>query len=310
MNELFDCRKAFASTLMELAEGDPSVVAVCNDSVGSSNLTAFRDRFPERLFNVGIAEQNMVGVGAGLASTGKIPFVCAASCFLTGRAMEQIKVDAGYSKWNIKLCGMASGVAYGELGPTHHSIEDIAWTRAIANLTVLVPADPRETAAMVRAIHNHDGPVFLRVSRMGVPNVHRPDQAFSIGKAIRLREGSDITIIAMGTLVSRALDAAEQLAQQGISARVVNMSSIKPLDRDEIAAAVEETKAIVTAEEHTTLGGLGGAVAEVVVTTRPIPMRMVGVPGVFAPTGSAEFLHEYFGLTAGGIIAAARDVLG
>lgn len=308
MSELFDCRRAFAAALIALAEQDERVVAVCNDSVGSSNLGGFRERFPSRLFNVGIAEQNMVGVAAGLASSGKVPFVCAASCFLTGRATEQLKVDAGYARNNIKLCGMAPGMAYGELGPTHHSIEDVAWTRAIGNMTVLVPADPTETAALMHAIHAMDGPAFLRVSRMGVPAVHAPEQTFTIGKAVRLREGRDITLIAMGTLVSRALDAAEQLAAEGISVRVVNMASVRPIDRAEIIAAASETRGIVTAEEHTVYGGLGSAVAEVVVTTKPVPMRMVAVPGVFAPTGSAEWLHDHFGLNARGIAAAAREL--
>lgn len=308
MSALFDCRKAFADTLLELAEADPRVVAVCNDSVSSSNLTGFRERFPRRLFNVGIAEQNMVGVSAGLANGGKIPFTCGASCFLTGRAMEQVKVDCGYANANVKLCGMASGMAYGQLGPTHHSIEDIAWTRAIGNLTVIAPADPAETAALTRAAYEMDGPVFLRISRMGVPAVHAPGQAFRIGKAIRLREGKDLTIIAYGTLVSRALDAAKLLEAEGIHARVVNMATIKPLDVDEILAAAEETGRIVTAEEST-VGGLGGAVAEVVVAHRPVPMRMLAVPS-FAPTGSPEFLHDHFGLNAAGIVAAARALTG
>lgn len=310
MSDLFDCRKAFATTLIELAEQDERVVVVCNDSVSSSNLAGFRDRFPDRLINVGIAEQNMVGVGAGLASAGKIPFVCAASCFLTGRATEQVKVDAGYARNNVKLMGMAPGMAYGELGPTHHSIEDIAWTRAIANLTVITPADPVETAATIRLVHAYEGPVFVRVARMGVPVVHAADQTFEIGKAIRLREGSDITLIAMGTLVSRALEAADDLAAKGVSARVVNMSTVKPIDVEEILAAASETRGIVTAEEHTVYGGLGSAVAEVVVTHKPVAMRMVAVPGVFAPTGSAEFLHDHFGLNAAGIVAAAVEILG
>jgi transketolase len=310
VSDLFDCRKAFATTLIELAEQDERVVVVCNDSVSSSNLAGFRDRFPDRLINVGIAEQNMVGVGAGLASAGKIPFVCAASCFLTGRATEQVKVDAGYARNNVKLMGMAPGMAYGELGPTHHSIEDIAWTRAIANLTVITPADPVETAATIRLVHAYEGPVFVRVARMGVPVVHAADQTFEIGKAIRLREGSDITLIAMGTLVSRALEAADDLAAKGVSARVVNMSTVKPIDVEEILAAASETRGIVTAEEHTVYGGLGSAVAEVVVTHKPVAMRMVAVPGVFAPTGSAEFLHDHFGLNAAGIVAAAVEILG
>ena len=309
MSVRFDCRQAFSEALIDLASADDRVVAVCNDSVGSSNLKDFRDRFPARLFNVGIAEQNMVGTAAGLASAGRIPFVCAASCFLTGRALEQIKVDAAYSRTNVKLCGMASGMAYGELGPTHHSIEDVAWTRAIANMTVLVPADPVETKAMVQMSHALEGPVFLRVSRMGVPSVHLPDQKFQIGKAVRLRDGRDLTLIAMGTLVSRAIEAAAVLASEGIEARVVNMSTVKPIDRDEVIAAARDTKRIVTAEEHTVFGGLGAAVAEVVVTEQPVPMRMVAVPGVFAPTGSAEFLHDHFGLSAAGIVAAARELL-
>ena len=309
MGALFDCRQAFAETLLELAAQNKNVVAVCNDSVGSSNLGKFRDRFPERLINVGIAEQNMVGVGAGLAMSGKIAFVCAASCFLTGRALEQIKVDCGYANTNVKLCGISSGMAYGELGPTHHSIEDLAWTRAIANMTVVVPADPLETAAMVRNASEFEGPVFLRLSRMGVPVVHSTTQKFAIGKAIRLKEGRDLTIIAVGTLVSRALEAAEQLAADGISARVVNMATVKPIDRDEVIAAATETGRIITAEEHTIVGGLGSAVAEVVVEHHPVPVKMIGVPGIFAPTGSAEYLHEHFGMSAAGIVAAARNLL-
>src|SRR5215510_10870145 len=218
---LHDCRKAFSDTLIALAEADSRIVAVANDSIGSSNLREFKQRFPHRVVNVGIAEQNMVGVGAGLANGGLIPFVCGASCFLTGRALEQIKVDLGYSRSNVKLCGMSSGVAYGELGPTHHSIEDMAWLRAIANLTVIVPADPVETEQAVRAAWRAEGPMFLRISRMPVPIVHPKDYQFEIGRAARLREGDDLTLIANGVMVSRALDAAVLLADQGISARVL-----------------------------------------------------------------------------------------
>jgi transketolase len=174
MSAKVDCRVAFSETLIALAEADPRIVAVANDSIGSSNLKAFKQRFPDRLVNVGIAEQNLVGVSAGLANAGKIPFTCAASCFLTGRALEQIKADVAYSRHNVKLCGMSSGMAYGELGPTHHSIEDLAWTRAIANMTVVVPADPLETAHAMRAAVAMDGPVFLRLSRLPVPTVLPP----------------------------------------------------------------------------------------------------------------------------------------
>ncbi|MGO9255182.1 MAG: transketolase family protein [Bryobacteraceae bacterium] len=303
-----DCREAFAATLECLAAQDPRIVAVVNDSVGSTRLGAFSKRFPKRLINVGIAEQNMVGIGAGLANGGKIPFVCAASCFLTGRALEQIKVDVAYSRSNVKLCGMSSGLAYGQLGPTHHSIEDLAWTRVIAGLTVIVPADPAETAQAVRAIAAMDGPAFLRLSRLPVPDVHPADLDFRIGRARVLRAGRDIALIANGTMVCRALEAAALLEREGVSARVINMSTLQPLDREAILDAAGSTQAIVTVEEHSVYGGLGGAVAEVTATSRPVPMRILGIP-TFAPTGTAEWLFEYFGLTPQGICSAALELL-
>ena len=308
MSDLFDCREAFATTLEELASTDQSIVVVVNDSISSTRLGGFKKLYPERFINVGIAEQNMVGVGAGLASAGKVPFVCGASCFLTGRALEQVKVDLGYAKNNVKLCGMSSGVAYGELGPTHHSIEDFAWTRVIGNLVVVAPADPIETRSMLRAIAAYQGPVFFRLSRMPVPNVHAEDYQFRLGKASRLREGGDLTIIANGVMVARALAAAEALEAEGISSRVLNMSSIKPLDADAVVAAARETGAIVTVEEHSIYGGLGGAVAEVVAGSFPVRVHIMGFPG-FAPTGSASFLLEHFGLTADGIAEAARGLV-
>jgi transketolase len=308
MSSLHDCRKAFAETLVALAAADPRVVVVANDSVGSSNLKDFKKRFPERLVNVGIAEQDMVGISAGLANGGMMPFVCGASCFLTGRALEQIKADLAYSRHNVKLCGMSSGVAYGELGPTHHSIEDMAWTRAIANMTVIVPADPVETAAALRAAAAYHGPVFLRLSRMPVPVLHPEDYEFEIGRAVRLRDGANITLIANGTMVCRAMEAASLLEADGVQAAVVNMSSVRPLDRRAIIEAAAAGP-IVTIEEHTLVGGLGSAVAEVVVTTHPVRMRMLGIPGEFAPTGSPAFLFEHFGLTPGHIRQAALDLM-
>jgi transketolase len=308
MNDLHDCRNAFADTLLALAESDSRIVVVANDSIGSSNLKEFKKRFPARLVNVGIAEQNMVGVGAGLANGGLIPFVCGASCFLTGRALEQLKVDLGYSRANVKLCGMSSGVAYGELGPTHHSIEDLAWTRAIANMTVIVPADPIETASAMRAALRYEGPVFLRLSRMPVPDVNAADYKFEIGRAVKLRGGSDITLIANGTMVCRALEAASLLQSDGIRAAVVNMSTVRPLDHEAIRQAATAGP-ILTIEEHTVVGGLGGAVAESVVQSHPVRMRMLGFPGEFAPTGSPGFLFEHFGLTPQNIRKAAEQLL-
>jgi transketolase len=306
---LHDCRDEFAATLERLAQGDERVVVVVNDSIGSSKLGGFAKRFPERLVNVGIAEQNLVGVAAGLANGGKRPFVAAASCFLTARALEQIKADLAYSNANVTLCGMSPGVAYGQLGATHHSIEDVAWLRAIANMIVVVPADPAETAQALTAAAEHDGPVFVRVSRMPVPVVNADDYRFEIGRAVRVRHGDDVTLIANGTMLSRAVEAAALLDGDGIDARVVSMPTVKPLDPAEVEAAAAETGGIVTVEEHTIRGGLGGAVAEHVVVTQPVPMRILGIPDTFAPTGSAVWLLDHFGLNAEGIRAAARGLL-
>ena len=306
--QLYDCRDAFADTLLELAHADARVVAVVNDSLGSTKVTKVAAALPAQVINVGIAEQNMVGIGAGLANGGRIPFVCGATPFLTGRARELIKVDAAYSGANVKLIGVSSGVAYGELGPTHHSIEDVAWTRAIDRLVIIVPADPLETAQAMRAAYEFVGPVFVRTSRMSVPIIHATDYRFEIGRAARLREGDDVTLIANGVMVTRALDAATLLAAEGIEARVLNMASVAPLDREAIIAAARETGGIVSAEEHIVRGGLGSAVAEVVVTEAPVPMRILGFPG-FCPTGSASWLLEWARLTPAGIAAAAREIV-
>lgn len=306
----FDCRQAFAETLIELAGHDRRIVAVCNDSVGSSNLTKFQAAFPDRLINVGIAEQNMVGVAAGLANGGFVPFVCCASPFLTGRALEQIKADIVYSAYPVVLCGMSPGVSYGELGPTHHSIEDLSWLRALTGLAVIVPADPEQTRAAVRWAAGAEMPAFLRIGRFKVPAVSPEGApAFTYGKADVLRDGRDLTIVATGTMVSRALQAAEQLDRRGVAARVINMSTIKPLDESAVLAAARDTGRIVTVEEGVVEGGLGAAVASLVAQHRPVPMRILGVPG-FAPTGSAGFLLDHFGLNAAGIAAAALEVQG
>lgn len=303
----YDCRDAFSKTVEALAEADPRIVAVVSDSVGSSKLVNFRKRWPERLINIGIAEQTLVAVGAGLANGGKVPFVSAASCFLSARAMEQIKADVAYTNVNVKLIGQSSGVAYGELGPTHHSIEDMAWLRLLSNLTLIVPSDPWETEQAIRAAAAHVGPVFVRVSRMPVPALERKNANFAIGLAETMREGNDLAIICNGVMVHRAIAAADALHDEGIAARVINMSTINPLDTEAILKGAE-TGAIVTAEEHSVRGGLGGAVAEVVATHEPVPMRILGFPG-FLPTGSAEWLLDHFGLTADGIAAAAREVM-
>lgn len=307
--KLSDCRDAFTAMLERLAERDGRIVAVCNDSVGSSKLGAFKSRWPERLINVGIAEQNMVGVGAGLANGGMLPFVCGAAPFLTGRALEQIKADIAYSNANVKLVGISSGLAYGELGPTHHSIEDFAWTRVLPNLPVIAPCDAIETAAAVEWAASHPGPVFLRLSRVGVPDLLPPGHRFALGRADLLRDGHDVTLVANGTLTHRMVKAAEILAGQGIEARVLNMATVRPIDIAAVVSAARDTGAILTAEEHSTFGGLGSAIAEVVVAEAPVPMRILGVPGVFAPTGSAEFLLDEFGMAPAAVADAARALI-
>ncbi|WP_210530503.1 transketolase family protein [Rubellimicrobium arenae] len=304
---LYDCREAWARTLEELAAQDPRIVAVVNDSVGSSKLGGFQKAFPERLINVGIAEQTMVGVGAGLANGGKVPFVSAASPFLTGRALEQVKADVAYSNVNVKLVGQSSGVAYGELGPTHHSLEDLAWLRVLANLTVIVPADPWETAEAIRWAAGHEGPVFIRVSRMPVPELDMPGRAFRVGRAETVRAGDDLALIACGTTVHLAAAAADRLAAEGVRARVLNMATVSPIDREAVLEAAA-TGAIVTVEEANLQGGLGGAVAEITAQARPVPVEMVGFPG-FLPTGSVDWLFAEYGLSAEGIAAAARRAL-
>lgn len=307
--KLHDCRDAFTATLEDLGASNSDIVAVCNDSVGSSKLGGFRDKFPERLINVGIAEQNMVGVGAGLANGGKIPFVCAAAPFLTGRALEQIKADVAYSETNVKLVGISSGMAYGELGPTHHSIEDFAWIRALPNVPVIAPADRHETAAVIRWAADYQGGCFLRLSRVGVPDLLPEDHVFELGKANILKAGSDLTIIANGVLSHRAVIAAALLEARGISARVINMACVRPIDEDAIIGAATETGAILTCEEHTTFGGLGSAVAEVVVDKAPVPMTRLGVPGVFAHTASANGLLDDFGMSPEAIAESAEALL-
>ncbi len=307
----YDNRTAFAEELVELARQDHRIVAVCNDSVGSSNLGAFKAEFPDRLINVGIAEQNMVGVGAGLASAGFIPFVCAAGPFLTGRSLEQVKADVAYSQHKVILCGMSPGMAYGELGPTHHSVEDFSWLRALPGLDIVVPADRHQTRLAIRQAVENPRPTYIRVGRFKTPDVSSETSGLERGKFQTVRDGSDVTLIGTGTTVSRAIEAADALAESGLSVRVLNAAYLAPLDVDAIAAAAAETRAIVTAEEANVAGGLGAAVASVVSQlpsgSRP-PVRILGLTE-FAPTGSTAWLLNHFGLTAGHIGDAAKDAL-
>lgn len=308
----YDNRVAFAEELIELAANDERIVAVCNDSVGSSNLVGFRAQFPDRLINVGIAEQDLVGVGAGLASFGLIPFVCGAAPFLTGRSLEQVKADVAYSQHPVILCGMSPGMAYGELGPTHHSVEDLSWLRPLAGLDIVVPADRLQTRQAIRAAVADPRPTYIRVGRHKVPDVMAPESSLERGTFQTLRNGRDVTIIATGTLVSRAVAAAAILEDEGVGARVLNASYIAPLDTESIKAAARETRAIVTAEEANVSGGLGAAVASIVSQLEDgarVPMRILGLTR-FAPTGSTDFLLEYFGLTVENIVHNAKEAMG
>ncbi|MCL2316213.1 MAG: transketolase family protein [Actinomycetia bacterium] len=306
---LVDCRDTFARTLIELAAADPRIVVVVNDSIGSSNLGSFQAAFPDRVVNVGIAEQAMVGVSAGLAAAGKIPFVSGAACFLTGRATEQLKIDVAYSRAGVKLCGQAPGMAYGELGPTHHSIEDLSWLRAMPGLTVIVPADPGETAAALRWMAATDGPAYVRIPRLPVPVLPGGNEPFTPGRGRVVRDGGDVSIIATGVVVHRALAAADVLAQEGIEARVVSMPCVSPLDDDLVVACARQTGRIVTAEEALISGGLGAGVARVVVERHPVPMRLLGMDDTLAPTGSETWLLEWAGLSAEGIARAVSELL-
>ena len=249
----------------------------------------------------------MVGVAAGLANGGKIPFVSAAGCFLSARAMEQIKADVAYSEHNVKLVAQSPGVAYGDLGPTHHSIEDFAWMRTIPGLTVVAPVDPVETAQVIAWAAGHEGPAYIRVSRMAVPAVYPEGYQFVPGKAVTLREGTAATIIATGTTVARALAAADLLAADGVEVRVLAMPTIKPLDEAAVVAAAAETGGVVTVEEAL-VTGLGGAVAEVLAEQHPAPLRRIGFRDEFAITGTAEWLLDRVGASPEGIAATVREL--
>ena len=306
---LHDCRGAYARALTDIARADERLVVVANDSVGSSNLGAFREEFPTRLINVGIAEQNQVGVAAGLENGGKIPVVSCAGSFLSARATEQIKIDAAYSHRHMLLCAQSPGLAYGQLGSTHHSAEDVSIMRAIPDMTVIVPADPAETAGAVHWAYSElDGPAYIRVSRMKVPAVHGEDYVFT-PEAVTVRDGADLTIIANGTALHRAIEAADRLAADGVRARLLSIPVVKPLDEDAVLAAGGERGRINTVEEGTVKGGLGGAVAELTADRCPVPVRRLGVPDEFALTGSEAWLMDHWGVSAEGVIAAARGLM-
>lgn len=302
-------RDAYGEVLVEIGAAIPEVVVLDADLSKSTKTAKFAERFPERFFNMGIAEQNLMGTAAGLAAAGKIPFASTFAIFATGRAFEQIRNSIAYPHLNVKIAATHAGLTVGEDGGSHQATEDIAIMRAIPNMTVLVPADAVETKKAVWAAVRHEGPVYIRLGRPAVPQIFGDDYEFAIGRAVLLREGGDVAIMATGIMVAEALQAADLLAEEGIAASVVNVSSIKPLDVETIVSIARRCGAVVTAEEHNILGGLGGAIAEVLAENHPVPMVRVGVRDVFGRSGTPEALLEAYGLTARDIHRAARQVL-
>ncbi len=309
MSEMIATRDAYGKTLLELGRENSRVVALDADLSGSTKTALFGKEFPQRFFNSGVAEANMVGMAAGLAAGGMIPFASTFAVFAAGRAFEQIRQSLAYPKMNVKVVATHGGITVGEDGGSHQSIEDLAIMRALPNMTVLCPADGPETAAAVRAAAAHDGPVFIRLGRSKVPVVFTDGCDFAIGRGATLRQGTDLTFITTGLMTAQALEAAAILAEENISARVVHLGSIKPLDVDLVLQAARETGAIVTAEEHSVIGGLGGAVCEVLCEGYPVPVERVGLRDVFGQSGTAEELLAHYGLTPAHLVEAAERVV-
>jgi len=304
--EMKKTREGFGRALVDLGERDPRIVVLVGDLSESTMVHFFAERFPERFVQVGIAEQNMTNVAAGLAAMGKIPFLATYGAFATCRAADQIRVTVAYSNLNVKIGGAHGGISVGPDGATHQAMEEISIIRSIPNMSIVVPADYWETYKATLAAAEHQGPVYLRFGREDVPVVTSQDTPFRFGKGEVFADGRDLTIVACGVMVYEALRARETLAARGIAARVVNLHTPKPIDRELLVRCAEETGAIVTAEEHQVNGGLGGAVAEVIVQTRPVPMEFVAVMDRFGQSGRPAELMDAFGLRARDIVAAAE----
>ena len=302
-------RDGFGKALVELGKKNKNIVAFSADLAGSVRTNWFAAEFPDRHFEVGIAEQNMAGIASGLAACGKIPFIGSFAVFNPGRNLDQIRSSIAYSNMNVKIIGAHAGITVGQDGATHQALEDISITRALPNMTVLVPCDYDEMFNATIASAEHKGPVYIRSGRPKIPDITKPEDKFVIGKAKLMKQGKDVTIIACGIMVSKALEAAELLEKDKISVRVINMHTIKPIDKDAIIKAAKETKAIITAEEHQVIGGLGSAVAEVVVQNHPVPMEFVGIKDSFGESGSGDELLEKYGLTSKDIVKAVKNLV-
>ena len=304
-----DTRSGFGAGLTELGQKNENVVALCADLIGSLKMDDFKKNHPDRFFQVGIAEANMIGLAAGMTIGGKIPFTGTFANFSTGRVYDQIRQSVAYSEKNVKICASHAGLTLGEDGATHQILEDIGLMKMLPGVTVINTCDYNQTKAATLAIADHEGPVYLRFGRPVVPNFIPEDMPFEIGKAVVLSEGTDVTIVATGHLVWEALQAAEELEKEGISAEVINVHTIKPLDEETILKSVTKTGCIVTAEEHNYLGGLGESVSGVLALNKPTPQEFVAVNDVFGESGTPEALMEKYGLNAKSIIEKAKKVI-
>lgn len=309
MAELIPMRKVYGQALVDLGRSRPDVVALSADVSNSDFSFMFQEAFPDRFYNVGIAEQSLVDVAVGLAYAGKIPFANTFAFLFATRALEMIRTHLCYGGANVKLMAAYSGVSDSFDGPTHHAITDLAIMRSLPGMTVIVPGDTVAVARLLPLVAEHRGPVYFRLNRNDVPRVYADDASFSIGKAVQIRDGSDVTLIGTGILLERCLQAADLLAGESLSARVLDMHTIKPIDEEAIRKAALETGALVTAEEHSTIGGLGGAVAEVIAESCPVPLARVGLPDTFAETGPYLELLDRYGMSVADIVRAAHKAM-
>ncbi|SMO65006.1 transketolase family protein [Solitalea koreensis] len=304
-----DTRSGFGAGLLEAGQKNPNVVALCADLIGSLKMDAFKKEFPERFFQVGIAEANMIGLAAGMTIGGKIPFTGTFANFSTGRVYDQIRQSVAYSDKNVKICASHAGLTLGEDGATHQILEDIGMMKMLPGMTVINPCDFNQTKAATLAIADHHGPVYLRFGRPTVPNFTPADQKFEIGKAVMLNEGKDVTIIATGHLVWPAIEAGEMLAEMGIDAEIINIHTIKPLDAEAVLTSVAKTRCVVTCEEHNRLGGLGDSVAQLLSQQMPTAQEFVAVNDSFGESGTPDQLMAKYGLNKESIVTAVQKVL-
>jgi transketolase len=302
-------RDAYGDALLELGKNRPEIVALDADLSGSTKTSKFAKQFPERFFNIGIAEQDMVGTAAGLALTGKVPFASTFAVFETGRAWDQIRLTVCYSNTNVKLVATHGGITVGEDGASHQALEDVALMRALPNMTVIVPSDAAETESVINAVADHKGPVYVRLGRAKVPYVMPDDYQFTLGKAHVFHMGKDANIVASGIMVDAAKKAAKILSQEGIDTGVINMATIKPLDEETLLAAAKSSKVLVTAEEHSIIGGLGGAVCEFVSEHCPVPVKRIGTHDTFGCSGTPDELLKLHGMTAENIVETIKASL-